>query len=293
MLDSIDAVTAAFEKERYVTDHRLATAVFLALTLRKPLLLEGEAGVGKTEVAKVLAACLGATLIRLQGYEGIDINTAVYEWNYAAQIMAIRMAEITPDAKRDLNLYGTEFLIRRPILQAIEAPADRTVVLLIDELDRADDEFDAFLLELLSDFQVTIPELGTIRGAKPPIIILTSNRTRELHDALRRRCLYHWIGYPDFQRELRVVELKAPEATEQLRRQAVRFVQAMRRIDLYKPPGMAETLDWTNGLLTLEQTEITEVGVRETAGLLLKNHDDVEQVERDHLRGLVELAHGA
>jgi len=289
MVDSIEDVLAGFSSYRYVADRSLATAVFLALRLKKPLLLEGEAGVGKTEVAKVLASVLNARLIRIQGYEGIDVNAAVYEWNYARQIMAIRSAE-TFGSGEPPDLFGPEFLVKRPILQALEAPVGEPVVLLIDELDRADDEFDAFLLEVLSDFQVTIPEIGTIRAATPPVVLMTSNRTRELHDALKRRCLYHWIGYPDFQRELRVVELKAPEAVESLRRQVVRFVQALRQIELYKAPGMAETIDWAAGLVALEASEVTEPVATGTLGLLLKNQEDVDLVERDHLARLVEVA---
>ena len=290
MFDSIEAVLEAFTTQRYVADRALATAVFLATRLEKPLLLEGEPGVGKTEVAKALSAALDTQLIRVQGYEGINVNAAVYEWNYARQIMAIRAAEALGRIE-SLDLFGPEFLVKRPILQALESPAEKPCVLLIDELDRADDEFEAFLLEVLSDFQVSIPEIGTIRAATPPVVILTSNRTRELHEALKRRCLYHWIGYPDFQRELRVVALKAPEATEQLRRQAVRFVQGLRRLQLYKAPGTAETIDWAGGLAALGQTELMPSAIHDTLGLLLKNEEDLTEVqEQQHLEQLLEFA---
>ena len=289
MLDSIDEVVDAFAKQSYVTDRSLATAVFLSLRLRKPLLLEGEAGVGKTEVAKVLTGALGGDLIRLQGYEGIDISAAVYEWNYARQIMAIRSAEATGSAA-DLDVFSPTFLIKRPILQALEAPPDRPTVLLIDELDRADDEFEAFLLEVLSDFQVSIPEIGTVRASVPPAVVITSNRTRELHEALKRRCLYHWIGFPNFQRELQVLELKAPAASESLRRQVVGFVQALREVDLYKQPGLSETIDWASGLAALEETKVSLAAASATLGLLLKNQEDVELVQREHAARLVELA---
>ena len=289
MMECVGDVLEAFARERYVADRSLATAVLLALKLQKPLLVEGEAGVGKTEVAKVLAKLLEATFIRLQGYEGIDVNTAIYEWNYARQMVAIRSAEANGRLE-SLDLFGPEFLIKRPILQALES-GPKPTVLLMDELDRADDEFEAFLLEVLSDFQVSIPEIGTVRADRPPVVIITSNRTRELHEALKRRCLYHWIGYPDFQRELRVVQLKAPEADERLRQQCVRFVQALRKLELYKAPGMSETIDWATGLLALGHNEVSEEVAQDTLGLLLKNQEDIEQVAGEELTRLVAVAH--
>ncbi len=265
----------------YVADPQLATAVLLMQRLRRPLLLEGEAGVGKTEVAKALSKLLGARLIRLQCYEGLDVPTAVYEWDYSRQMLQIRLLEAA--GMDDLesarhSLFTPEFLLKRPLLEAIESGDATAPVLLIDELDRADEEFEAFLLELLSDFQVTVPELGTVRAKEPPVVVLTSNRTREIHDALRRRCLYHWIEYPDAEKEYRIVRSKAPGAPERLSRQVVDFVQALREEDLYKRPGVAETLDWANALSALDQTALTPENVSDTLGVLLKYQDDVEQV---------------
>ncbi|MGH2447409.1 MAG: AAA family ATPase [Chloroflexota bacterium] len=286
MLDSISEVRRALDEAEYVADRSLATAIFLSLRLQKPLLLEGEAGVGKTEVAKTLARILPTTLIRLQGYEGIDIGHAVYEWNYARQIMAIRLAEASGDGPPDI--FGPEFLIKRPLLQALEAgTGGQAPVLLLDELDRVDDEFEAFLLEMLSDFQVSIPEVGTVRAATPPIVIITSNRTRELHDALKRRCLYHWIDYPTFDKEYAVVTRRVPEASEQLRRQVVQFVQALRRQDLYKVPGVAETLDWTRALIALGQNELRQETVDDSLGVILKNQEDVARVQGETARNLL------
>lgn len=269
----------------YFAERSLATSIFLALRLAKPLFLEGEAGVGKTEVAKALSELLGARLIRLQCYEGLDVPTAVYEWDYSRQMLQIRLLEAA--GMDDLesarhSLFTPEFLLKRPLLEAIEPgdspPGATAPVLLIDELDRADEEFEAFLLELLSDFQVTVPELGTIRARIPPIVVLTSNRTREIHDALRRRCLYHWIEYPDAEKEYRIVRSKAPGASRILSRQVVEFVQALRREDLYKRPGVAETLDWANALTALDETALTPENVSDTLGVLLKYQDDVAQV---------------
>ncbi len=273
----------------YFAERSLATSIYLALKLAKPLFLEGEAGVGKTEVAKALSKLLGARLIRLQCYEGLDVPTAVYEWDYSRQMLQIRLLEAT--GMDDLesarhSLFTPEFLLKRPLLEAIEPSAkvagsrgDATqIVLLIDELDRADEEFEAFLLELLSDFQITVPELGTIRAETPPIVVPTSNRTREIHDALRRRCLYHWIEYPDAEKEYRIVRSKAPGASESLSRQVVDFVQALRQEDLYKRPGVAETLDWANALSALDETALTADNVSDTLGVLLKYQDDVAQV---------------
>ena len=278
-------------RHAYVSDRALSTAVFLALKLERPLLLEGEPGVGKTEVAKVLATALDRPLIRLQCYEGLDINTAVYEWNYARQMLQIRLMEAAgqvhlESAQRDL--FGPEFLLRRPLLQAIDGNADNTPVLLIDELDRADEEFEAFLLELLSDFQITIPELGTVRAERPPIVIITSNRTREVHDALRRRCLYHWIDYPSFEKEYAIVLARAPGTPAALARQVVAFVQELRKEELYKQPGVSETLDWTQALVALDQERLTAETAQATLGVLLKYQEDIEPVRRDVVAALVD-----
>lgn len=289
-LDTIEAVQRAMEAQRYIADRGLATAVFLALKRNKPLLLEGEPGVGKTEVARVLASMLATRLIRLQCYEGIDLSTAVYEWNYARQLLAIRMLEAShrpgdgasapaADLARVADVFNPDFLIRRPLLQALDAANERAPVLLVDELDRADEEFEAYLLELLGDFQVTVPELGTLRAKVPPVVVLTSNRTREIHDALRRRCLYYWIEYPNFEKEYAIVVARVPEAPEGLARQVVAFVQALRQEDLFKAPGVAETLDWLAALVTLGQGELTEGAVRDSLGALLKYQDDIQKVQ--------------
>ncbi|HLW01200.1 MAG TPA: MoxR family ATPase [Ktedonobacterales bacterium] len=277
---SIDDVLAALSAQRYIADRSLATTIYLALKRHKPLLLEGEAGVGKTEIAKVLAAMLDTRLIRLQCYEGIDVNTAVYEWNYTRQMLHIRLLEAS-GAKNDAamqDIFGPEFLIRRPLLEAIDPTNEKAPVLLIDELDRSDEEFEAFLLEILSDFQVTVPEIGTLTAPEPPVVIITSNRTREIHDALRRRCLYYWIDYPTLEKELAIVLAKAPEASEKLARQVCLFVKELRAMDLFKSPGIAETLDWVSSLVTLEVQELQEGPVRETLGALLKYQDDIQKV---------------
>ncbi|MBI3974222.1 MAG: MoxR family ATPase [Chloroflexi bacterium] len=278
-LDSVDAVLHALEQQRYVADRGLATAIYLSLCLPKPLLLEGEAGVGKTEIAKSLSAITQAPLIRLQCYEGLDVSHALYEWDYSRQMLHIRLLEATGQAlgTRPAEIFGPEFLVKRPLLQAIEARTDRPPVLLIDELDRADDEFDAFLLELLSDWQVTIPEIGTIRAEQPPIVIITSNRTRELHDALKRRCLYHWIDYPTLEKELQIVTTKVPQAPGLLARQVCQFIQAVRRHDLWKVPGVAETLDWTAALVALGVQELSDPRARASLGCILKHQEDVER----------------
>lgn len=284
-LDSVDAVMRALEGQRYVADRGLATSIYLSLRLPKPLLLEGEAGVGKTEIAKTLTSITQAPLIRLQCYEGLDISHAVYEWDYSRQMLHIRLMEATGTARdaRPADIFGPNFLIKRPLLQAIEATSNnRPPVLLIDELDRADDEFDAFLLELLSDWQLTIPEIGTIRADQPPIVIITSNRTRELHDALKRRCLYHWIDYPTLEKELQIVAARLPEAPTKLTRQVCGFIQSLRQHDLWKIPGVAETLDWTSALVALGVDELSRPEVPATLGCILKHQDDVQRV-RDGL----------
>jgi MoxR-like ATPase len=280
MFDDIDEIQRALTQEQYIVDRGLATAIFIALQLHKPLFLEGEAGVGKTEVAKVLSRLLNAQLIRLQCYEGLDVNTAVYEWNYTRQILEIRLLEAegaSPEAARK-NIFSEEFLLKRPLLQAIEDHGDRAPVLLIDELDRADEEFESFLLELLSDWQISIPELGTLRASHPPIVLLTSNRTREIHDALKRRCIYHWIDFPSFEKELQIVRTKVPGVSEELNRQIVSFVQDLRKQDLYKLPGIAETLDWAQTLLALKRESLDEQTIRDTLGVLVKYQDDVQKV---------------
>jgi len=289
MVRTIDELEDALRAARYLPERGLATALFLALTLEKPLLLEGEAGVGKTEAAKALAELGDARLIRLQCYEGLDVAHAVYEWNYPRQLVHIRAAQegtVTED-----ELFGPKFLIRRPLLEAIESTDP--VVLLIDEIDRADDEFEAFLLEVLSDFQITIPEIGTVAAARRPTVVLTSNRTRELHDALKRRCLYHWIGHPSLEREVEIVKLRVPGVPERLAAQAAAFVQGLRRLDLAKPPGVAETIDWAHALAALGRDELDATVVEETLGAVLKYHEDLLAVQDETLAGLVEEARAA
>jgi MoxR-like ATPase len=290
---SIDEVIRALEAHRYIAERGLATAIFLALRLNRPLFLEGEPGVGKTEVAKVLANLLETELIRLQCYEGLDVHSAVYEWDYARQILQIRMLEASgerDEARIRQQIFSPDFLIKRPLLQALEAKNGRPPVLLIDELDRADEEFEAFLLELLSDWQITIPEIGTVRAEQPPVVVITSNRTREIHDALKRRCLYFWIDYPSFEKEIQIVRARIPEAPERLTRQIVAFVQELRRLDLYKLPGVAETLDWTAALLALDRTELDPTVVDETLGVLLKYQDDVLKVRGEIAQDLLAKA---
>jgi MoxR-like ATPase len=291
---SIDQVVEELTKRRYVIERSLATAVFLCLKLGKPLLLEGEAGVGKTEIAKVLTEAMNARLIRLQCYEGLDVNSAVYEWNYARQMLQIRLLELEEDEKLrkegSKELFSEEFLIKRPLLQALEGDADTPTVLLIDELDRADEEFEAFLLEILSDFQVTVPEIGTIKASRPPVVIITSNRTREIHDALKRRCLYHWIDYPSLDKEFRILLTKVPNAPEQLADQVVHFIQDLRKMELYKLPGVAETLDWATALTALDQRDLDERVVEETLGVILKYQEDVDKLKGDKVKALVQKA---
>lgn len=291
---SIDDLERVLMQHAYVTDRVLATVIYLTLKLRKPLLLEGEAGVGKTQVAKTLAEVLDTPLIRLQCYEGLDVNSTIYEWNYTRQLLHIRMLEaqscdISDDDERDL--FGFEYLIKRPLLRALELSEDGVApVLLIDELDRADEEFEAFLLELLSDFQITIPEIGTIRATEPPVVVITSNRTREIHDALKRRCIYHWIDYPSLEKEYHIVNLKVPQASTKLASQLVQFVHDMRDLDLYKLPGIAETLDWAEALVALDAQELDLPVVEDTLGLLLKYQDDFETVRQGHAQRLLEHA---
>jgi MoxR-like ATPase len=277
---SIDDTLTLLTKADYVADRSLATVLYLALKMGRPLFLEGEAGVGKTEIAKVLAASLGRRLIRLQCYEGLDISSAVYEWNYAAQMMAIRLAEAAGETDRtrlEGDVFSERYLIKRPLLQALEPTPEGPPVLLIDELDRTDEAFEAFLLEVLSDFQITIPELGTIKAEQPPIVIVTSNRTREIHDALKRRCLYHWVGYPDAERELKIVRTKVPQAPAKLTKEIVAFVQHLRKQDLFKQPGVAETLDWASALSELDAVALDPRIVNDTLGVLLKYQDDIEK----------------
>jgi MoxR-like ATPase len=280
-ITSLEQLQAMLQTQKYIADRSLATAIYLALKLGKPLFLEGEAGVGKTEVAKVLALALARPLIRLQCYEGLDVNTAIYEWNYTAQMLQIRLWEACGEAQLHATtgeIFSPEFLLKRPLLKAIDQPDGVAPVLLIDELDRADEEFEAFLLELLSDFQITVPEIGTIVAKQPPVVLITSNRTREIHDALKRRCLYHWIDYPEFDKEYSIVLAKVPGAPERLARQVVAFVQELRSEDLFKLPGIAETMDWLAALVALDQQVLREEVVNETLGALLKYQDDVRRV---------------
>ena len=301
MFDTIDGVRSGLLAHRYLADRALATIIFLAIKLGKPLFLEGEAGVGKTEVAKVLSSALDTRLIRLQCYEGLDVHSAIYEWAYARQILHLRLLEASGADRHEMekDLYSREFLLARPLLQAIEnnehppcgnRGLPQAPVLLIDEIDRADEEFESFLLEILSDFQITIPEIGTIRAGRPPVVVITSNRTREVHDALKRRCLYHWIDYPSFETELQIVMLKAPGVSERLSYQVTSVAQALRQEDLYKPPGVAETLDWATALVAMGCDELDESTINDTLGVLLKYQEDVQQV-RNSSPGLLKKAH--
>jgi MoxR-like ATPase len=287
---SVDALQDALAGEHYVAERALAVSIYLALRLKRPLFLEGEAGVGKTEVAKVLAAALGTSLIRLQCYEGLDVSQAVYEWNYPRQLLEIRMIETATDLDRAAathELFTETFLIKRPLLRAVEHTRERAPVLLIDEIDRADEEFEGYLLEFLSDFQVTIPELGTIRADEPPIVVVTSNRTREVHDALKRRCVYSWIPYPDFEKEYRIVTAKVPGASERLARQVTAFVQDLRTADLYKAAGISETLDWAAALVALDRDVLDRDVIDETLGILLKNQEDIEAVRGERVGAIL------
>lgn len=290
-MTSIDDVQTMLGKQDYICGRALATVVFLALRLGRPLFLEGEAGVGKTEIAKAIAAGLGRRLIRLQCYEGLDAASAVYEWNFAEQMIAIRTAEATGGADRDAlktELFTEDYLIERPLLQAMRPQPGGAPVLLIDELDRTDEPFEAFLLEALSDFQVTIPELGTVKAPEPPIVILTSNRTREVHDALKRRCLYHWVDYPNFEREIEILHARAPEAAERLSRQVVAFVQKLRTEDLFKKPGVAETIDWAKCLLALDVLDLSPEVIADTLGAILKYQDDIAKLQGSEAKRMLD-----
>ncbi|MGH6762867.1 MAG: AAA family ATPase [Phyllobacterium sp.] len=288
---SIDDTVLLLEGGGYVADRALATVLFLSLRMKRPLFLEGEAGVGKTEIAKVLSSQLDRPLIRLQCYEGLDIASAVYEWNYAAQMIEIRMDEATGTTDRDAiekNVFSEKYLIRRPVLEALSGLPGKAPVFLIDELDRTDEAFEAFLLEVLSDYQVTIPELGTIRAAEPPIVIITTNRTREIHDALKRRCLYHWVDYPTAERELEIVRRKVPAANERLSEEVVRYVQKLRQMELFKVPGVAETIDWANALTELDRLALDPETISDTIGVLLKYQDDIARVGTGEGRRMLE-----
>ena len=292
-VQSIDAVRQNLATCGYVCGHALATVVFLSLRLGRPLFLEGEAGVGKTEIAKALAKLLGRKLIRLQCYEGLDASTAVYEWNFPAQMVAIRTAEAAGGATRQSlksELFSEDFLIRRPLLEAMQPDENGAPILLIDELDRTDEPFEAFLLEALSDFQVTIPELGTIKAPEPPIVILTSNRTREVQDALKRRCLYHWVDYPDFDREIEILSVQAPDVAEQLSREVVAFVQQLRTEDLFKKPGVAETIDWAKCLLALDVISLSPQVISDTLGAILKYQDDIAKLQGSEAKRILDEA---
>jgi len=287
---SVDALQEALAREQYIAERALAVSIYLALRLKRPLFLEGEAGVGKTEVAKVLAAALNTSLIRLQCYEGLDVSQAVYEWNYPRQLLEIRMIETATDLDRAAvthELFTETFLIKRPLLRAVEQTRERAPVLLIDEIDRADEEFEGYLLEFLSDFQVTIPELGTIRADEPPVVVITSNRTRDVHDALKRRCVYSWIPYPDFEKEYRIVTAKVPGASERLARQVTAFVQDLRTADLYKASGISETLDWAAALVALDRDVLDRDVIDETLGILLKNQEDIDSVRGERVGAIL------
>ncbi|MCZ6744999.1 MAG: MoxR family ATPase [Alphaproteobacteria bacterium] len=282
MPTSVDETLALLRKGDYLADRSLSTALFLALRLSRPLFLEGEAGVGKTEIANVLAATLGRRLVRLQCYEGLDVASAVYEWNYARQMVEIRLAEAAGNRDRvsiEEDIFSEKFLIKRPLLQALEAGLESPPVLLIDELDRTDEPFEAYLLEVLADYQITVPEIGTIKAEKPPIVVITSNRTREIHDALKRRCFYYWIEYPDAGRELEILKVKAPEASATLSAEVVGFVQKLRGTDLFKLPGVAETIDWANALTELDCVALDPENINDTLGVLLKYQDDITKIQ--------------
>ena len=289
--ESIEDVQKLLRDQVYVSDRALAVPIFLAMKHQRPLFLEGEAGVGKTAIARALATGLGTKLIHLQCYEGLDINQSVYEWNHARQILEIRLMEASGDINKDeanANLYSEKFLIKRPLLQAIDEAQERPPVLLIDELDRSDEEFEGFLLELLADYQITIPELGTYKAIHPPTVIITSNRTREVHDALKRRCLYYWVDYPDYQKELQIISARLPDAPKKLAEQVTAFIQEMRDTELFKIPSITETLDWLSALLALNQTELDPAVIDDTLGIMLKYQDDIESVKGEPVRAMLE-----
>ncbi|PPR21545.1 MAG: hypothetical protein CFH39_01724 [Alphaproteobacteria bacterium MarineAlpha10_Bin2] len=290
---SVDETVEILAAGNYIADRNLATTLHISLSMQRPIFLEGEAGVGKTELAKVVAEQFGRKLLRLQCYEGLDVSSAVYEWNYARQMIEIRLSEALGDRDRDAlaeDIFSERFLITRPLLRALEPTAEGAPVLLIDELDRADEPFEAFLLEVLADYQITIPEIGTVKAAEPPIVLITSNRTREIHDALKRRCLYHWIDYPDAEREQAILTTRLPDADKDLSRQVVAFVQELRKVDLFKLPGVAESIDWLESLTVLGEAALNEDIVRRTLGVLLKYQDDIEKIEGDELRRLLDAA---
>lgn len=291
VFSSIEKVQDNLKAHKYIADRSLATVIYLAVSLGKPLLLEGEAGVGKTDVAKVMSAALDTRLIRLQCYEGLDVNTALYEWNYPKQVLRIRLEEGAQRSKEDLGniIFSEEYLIRRPLLEALQSDQDQPPVLLIDEIDRSDEEFEAFLLEILSDFQITIPEIGTIRAKHRPYVVLTSNRTRELHDALKRRCLYHWIDYPTFEKEYQILVAKVPQVREVLARQICGFMQVVRKMDFYKKPGIAETLDWASALIVLHKDELDGDVVQETLGCIFKYREDISKMEAEIMGKKIDL----
>ncbi|MGC1682015.1 MAG: MoxR family ATPase [Pseudolabrys sp.] len=289
--NSIDSTLDLLAKADYIADRSLATVLYLALRMGRPLFVEGEAGVGKTEIAKVLATTLGRRLIRLQCYEGLDVSAAVYEWNYGAQMIAIRLAEVEGEGDRtriEHDVFSERFLIKRPLLQALEPDPSGPPVLLIDEIDRTDEAFEAFLLEVLADFQVTVPELGTVKAAHPPIVVVTSKRTREVHDALKRRCLYHWVGYPNAERELKILRAKVPGIAKKLSEQVVAFVQTLRKEDLFKSPGVAETLDWAGALTELDVIALDPTTVSDTLGVLLKYQDDIARLDGTKVKALLD-----
>ena len=291
--NKVDDLKNHLDEHQYIADRSLSTSLFLSLKMQKPIFLEGEPGVGKTEIGKVLSKILKTDLIRLQCYEGLDVHNAIYEWNYSRQILQIRMMELEGQTNREKvsdEIFGSKFLIKRPLYQAIDHTGQNPPVLLIDELDRADEEFEAFLLEILSDYQISIPEVGTIKSDLPPIVVITSNRTREVHDALKRRCLYHWIGYPTAKQEFEIIKRRIPEISEVLGKQIVAFVQIIRKKDLYKLPGIAETLDWANALIKLGTTELSKEITSDTLGALLKYQDDIESMDTETTYGLVQKA---
>jgi MoxR-like ATPase len=288
---SVDEVMQLLASQQYVAERQLATTLYLALTMRRPLFLEGEAGVGKTEIAKVLASSLGRKLVRLQCYEGLDISSAVYEWNYPRQMIEIRLAEAAGETSKDqlaTDIFTDRFLIKRPLLQALEHSADGAPILLIDELDRTDEPFEAYLLEMLAEYQVSIPEIGTIKADEPPLVIITSNRTREIHDAVKRRCFYHWVDYPDKARELEIIRRKVPQAAETLSRQVVAFIARLRQMELYKLPGVAETIDWTASLTALDKLSLDPESVTATLGVVLKYQDDIGKMDAATVTQMVE-----